>query len=177
MPTRLQCLTCTTFSAYQVDQFLDTLINFDKENIQDANLKAIRPYLDDPEFDPDLIRSKSFAAAGLCSWAVNIVRFYEVFCDVEPKRIALAKATAELNAAQEKLSKIKAMIKELDDNLAELTRQFEQATAAKLKCQQEAEATATTISLANRLVGGLTSEKVRWADSVTKFKEDEKTLG
>ena len=76
--------------------------------------------------------------------------FYEVFCDVEPKRKALAAANAELAAAQDKLSKIKAKIKELDDNLAELTRQFEEATAAKLKCQQEAESTATTISLANR---------------------------
>ena len=87
---------------------------------------------------------------GLCSWAINIVKFYEVFCDVEPKRKALAAANAELAAAQVKLSKIKAKIKELDDNLAELTRQFEEATAAKLKCQQEAEATAQTISLANR---------------------------
>ena len=58
-----------------------------------------------------------------------------------------------------------------------MTAKFEKATAAKLKCQQEAEATANTISLANRLVGGLASEKVRWAESVKKFKEDEKTLG
>ena len=68
-------------------------------------------------------------------------------------------------------------IQELDDNLAELTSQFEAATEAKLKCQREAEATALTISLANRLVGGLASEKVRWAESVGKLKEDEKTLG
>ena len=66
---------------------------------------------------------------------------------------------------------------ELDDNLAELTAQFETATAAKLKCQQEAESTAHTISLANRLVGGLVSEKVRWAESVEKFKKEEKTVG
>ena len=31
---------------------------------------------------------------------------------------------------------------------------------AKVKCQQEADATGATISLANRLVGGLASEKV-----------------
>ena len=68
-------------------------------------------------------------------------------------------------------------MQELDDNLAELTAEFEKATAAKLKCQQEAESTASTISLANRLVGGLASEKVRWAESVKKFKEDEKSLG
>lgn len=48
----------------KVDQFLDSLINFDKENIQDANLKAIEPYLSDKDFDPDFIRNKSLAAAG-----------------------------------------------------------------------------------------------------------------
>lgn len=49
---------------HQVDQFLDSLINFDKENIAEANKKAVQPYLDDKEFDPDFIRSKSAAAAG-----------------------------------------------------------------------------------------------------------------
>ena len=39
---------------------------------------------------------------------------------------------------------------ELDDNLAGLTKEFEEATSAKLRCQQEAESTANTISLANR---------------------------
>ena len=95
----------------KVDQFLESLINFDKENIHENNLAAIKPYLNDPEFDPDFIRSKSFAASGLCAWAINIVKFYEVFCDVEPKRLALAAANAELSAAKEKLAKIKAKIK------------------------------------------------------------------
>ena len=47
---------------------------------------------------------------GLCAWVINIVNFYEVFCDVEPKRKALAAANADLAAAQDKLSKIKAKI-------------------------------------------------------------------
>ena len=160
----------------KVDSFLDSLINFDKENIHESNLKAIHPYLDDPNFTADFIRAKSFAAAGLCAWVCNIVMFYHVYCDVEPKRQALAAANAELQAAQEKLTSIKAKIKQLDENLAELTAQFEKATAEKLKCQQEAESTALTISLANRLVNGLASENVRWAESVQGFKEAEKTL-
>jgi len=52
--------------------------------------------------------------------------------------------------------------------LAKLTADFEQATAEKLKCQEEADATSRTIALANRLVGGLASENVRWAESVTR---------
>ena len=96
-----------------MDQFLDSLVHFNKENIADSNLAAVRPYLENKEFDPDLVRSKSFAAAGLCAWVINIVRFYEVFCDVEPKRKALAAANAELKAAQDRLAKIKAKIKVL----------------------------------------------------------------
>ncbi|XP_066917361.1 dynein beta chain, ciliary-like [Clytia hemisphaerica] len=160
----------------KVDQFLDQLIHYDKENIPEPCLKAVNPYLADPDFNPEMIRSKSGAAAGLCAWVINIVTFYNVFCDVEPKRKALAQANAELAAAEEKLSKIKAKIKELDDNLAELTASFEEATNAKLRCQQEADRTAKTIELANRLVGGLASENVRWAESVALFKEQAKTL-
>ncbi|GCC24108.1 hypothetical protein chiPu_0002508 [Chiloscyllium punctatum] len=160
----------------KVDSFLDSLINYDKEHIPDSSLKAFRPILENAMFDPDFIRTKSIAAAGLCSWCINIVKFYEVFCEVEPKRIALAQANAELAAAQEKLAGITRMINELDDNLAKLTAEFEKATSEKLKCQQEADNTNRTISLANRLVGGLVSEKIRWGDSIAKFKEQEKTL-
>ncbi|KAM5310557.1 dynein axonemal heavy chain 9 isoform 2-T2 [Glossophaga mutica] len=160
----------------RVDAFLDSLINFDKENIHENCLKAIRPYLQDPEFNPEFMATKSYAAAGLCSWVINIVKFYEVFCDVEPKRQALSRATSDLTAAQEKLAAIKAKISHLNDNLAKLTAKFEKATADKLKCQQEAEVTAGTISLANRLVGGLASENMRWAEAVQSFKQQERKL-
>uniref|UniRef100_A0A803SVB7 Dynein axonemal heavy chain 17 n=1 Tax=Anolis carolinensis TaxID=28377 RepID=A0A803SVB7_ANOCA len=160
----------------KVDGFLDSLIHFNKENIHENCLRALQPYLQDEKFNPELVKLKSQAAAGLCSWVINIVRFYEVYCDVEPKRQALSKANAELAAAQEKLASIKAKIAHLNENLARLTAKFEIATAEKVKCQKEAEATANIISLANRLVGGLASENVRWAESVKDFKLQESAL-
>jgi len=65
-----------------VDDFLSSLINYDKENIPEVCQKAIQPYLADKEFDPDFIRSKSLAAAGLCAWVINIMKFYVVYCEV-----------------------------------------------------------------------------------------------
>lgn len=53
--------------------------------------------------------------------------------------------------------------------MANLTADFEKATADKLRCQKDADATQATIQLANRLVGGLASENVRWAESVNKY--------
>ncbi|XP_078011950.1 dynein axonemal heavy chain 17 isoform X1 [Phascolarctos cinereus] len=160
----------------KVDTFLDALKKFDKEHIPEACLKAFKPYQGNPTFDPEFIRSKSAAAAGLCSWCINIVRFYEVYCDVAPKRQALEEANAELAEAQDKLTRIKNKIAELNANLANLTAAFEKATAEKIKCQQEADATNRVISLANRLVGGLASENVRWAESVEDFKGQGITL-
>ncbi|XP_038597832.1 LOW QUALITY PROTEIN: dynein heavy chain 17, axonemal [Tachyglossus aculeatus] len=160
----------------KVDTFLDALKKFDKEHIPEACLKAFAPYQGNPTFDPEFIRSKSAAAAGLCSWCINIVRFYEVYCNVAPKRQALEEANAELAEAQDKLSRIKNKIAELNANLSMLTIEFEKATAEKIKCQQEADATNRVISLANRLVGGLASENVRWAESVESFKGQGVTL-
>lgn len=40
------------------------------------------------------------------------------------------------------------------------------ALGEKQKCQDEADATAMTIDLANRLVNGLGSEKIRWNETV-----------
>uniref|UniRef100_A0A8C9NDF6 Dynein axonemal heavy chain 17 n=1 Tax=Serinus canaria TaxID=9135 RepID=A0A8C9NDF6_SERCA len=159
----------------KADTFLASLKNYDGENIPEACLKAFEPYRNDPSFNPEFIKSKSTAAAGLCSWCLNMVRFYEVHCTVKPKRQAVADADAELAEAQARLSKIKSKIA-LNQNLATLTAQFEKATAEKIKCQQEADETNKVINLANRLVGGLASENVRWAESVEDLREQEKTL-
>ena len=104
----------------KVDAFLESLISFDKENIDKSNLDAIAPYLADPNFNEEFMKSKSLAAASLCAWAVNIVGFYNVYCDVEPKRKALDEANLELQTSQTKLRDIQAKIGELDRYLTSL---------------------------------------------------------
>ena len=160
----------------KVDQFLDSLINYDKENIHPNVLVAMEPYIKNKEFDPDFVKSKSNAAAGLCSWAINILKFYEVYCDVKPKRDALAAANKMLNDAQTKLQGIIDMVAKLEQTLIDLTNQYKAAIEAKVKCQAEADATNATISLANRLVNGLASEKIRWGNSVANMKQQAKML-
>lgn len=48
----------------------------------------------------------------------------------------------------------------------ELGAKMSVALAEKQKCQDEADTTALTIDLANRLVNGLASEKIRWAKTI-----------
>lgn len=58
-----------------MEQFLESLINYDKEHIHENCLKAVAQYLNDAEFNPDTVKTKSKAAAGLCAWVINIVRW------------------------------------------------------------------------------------------------------
>uniref|UniRef100_A0A8D2LWB2 AAA+ ATPase domain-containing protein n=1 Tax=Varanus komodoensis TaxID=61221 RepID=A0A8D2LWB2_VARKO len=158
----------------KVDEFLQSLVNFDKEHIPEATVKAVKEeYLNDPEFNPDFVRTKSSAAAGLCAWVINVIKFHEVYCEVDLKRQSLAQANTDLIMAAEKLDAIR---KKLRVNLAAFTTAFERATADKIRCQEEVNRTNKTIELANRLVKGLESENVRWAQSIAQYHEQEKTL-
>ncbi|XP_033960741.1 dynein axonemal heavy chain 11 [Pseudochaenichthys georgianus] len=163
----------------KVDDFLQALVNFDKEHIPEATVRCVREeHLSDPEFNPEFVRQKSSAAAGLCAWVINITRFHEIFvsCEVEMKRMCLSQANADLTEAAEKLEAIRKKLAELDSSLETLTTAFEKATSEKLRFQEEVNRTNKTIELANRLVKGLESENVRWAHSVAQYHEQEETL-
>ncbi|KAG8226803.1 hypothetical protein J437_LFUL002849 [Ladona fulva] len=147
-----------------------------KENIHPNIIKEIQPYLQNKDFEPEFVRSKSAAAAGLCAWVINIIKFFDVYCVVEPKRKALEQANAELAAAQEKLAIIKDKIKLLEEQLQKLTADFDKAAEEKIRCQQEADETYRTIDLANRLVNGLASENTRWAESIAGLRQQGSTL-
>lgn len=151
-----------------VDKFLEKLVNYDKKHIHPDVIKALQPYLANPEFDPEKIIAKSSAAAGLCSWVININKFYDVYLIVEPKERALMEAEQELQDARDKLQALNDRLNELEEQLNILQTEYDEALAKKQKCQDEADKTAFTIDLANRLIGGLASEKIRWTESVKR---------
>ena len=48
--------------------FLLGLQQYDKDNIDPAIVTKIRPYMEDPNFQPDTVKKASKAAYGLCCW-------------------------------------------------------------------------------------------------------------
>jgi dynein heavy chain len=49
--------------------FIESLKNFDKDNIPDKIIKSITPFMDDPGFTPDAISKASKACTAVCMWA------------------------------------------------------------------------------------------------------------
>lgn len=155
----------------KADTLLSNLVNYDKEHIAAESKKAALAYVKNPNFDPEIIKTKSSAAAGLCSWVINILKFHDVFLEVKPKRDALDAANEELRAATEKLQGLQDKVRVLEESLGKLTAEFRAATEEKLRCQKLADDTALTLDLANRLVSGFASENVRWAQEVQNLQK------
>ena len=156
------------------DKFLDQLKNFktliDQQVVDAKNFKAVRPYLELEHFTPEIISGKSKAAAGLCDWAVNIVMYYDVVSEVEPKRRELAEANAMLEDANTKLSAVQTKVAELNAQVAQLEEEFSTALNEKESAIAESELCQKKLDLANRLINALGSEGDRWALNIEQLR-------
>ena len=124
----------------------------------------------------EVIWNKSRAAAGLCEWAINIVMYFDVVSEVEPKRIELAEANAKLEEANVTLTEVQAKVAKLNAMVKDLEDQFKAANDEKEAAIRESERCQRKLGLANRLITALASEGERWALTVEQLRKDYEVL-
>ena len=163
-----------------VDKFLETLKSFKAEidagNVAAKAVEACRPYLALPHFNRDIIYNKSRAAAGMCEYALNIIKYFDVVTMIEPKRLELAEANATLAEANEKLATVQARVAELNALVAELERQFKEAEDEKNAALDEQARTKRKLELANRLINALAASAEQWKVTVEQMTKDSGVL-
>ena len=99
-------------------RFLESLKEYDKDNIPVPLMKKIRDkYINNPDFDPALIRNSSSACEGLCKWVRAIEVYDGVAKVVAPKRESLENAERELAEQMAKLNEKRAELQEVTDKL------------------------------------------------------------
>jgi len=138
----------------------------DTGGVPSVNWKEIRPYLQMEHFKVEIIEKKNSAAAGLCSWVLNIVAYYDIVITVEPKRIALREAKEKLEKANNELAEVQGKVKDLQDRLDLLTEEFDKANGDRAEAQDTADRGKTKLELAQRLTNALGSEGNRWSAGI-----------
>ncbi len=155
-----------------VGAFLNLLRSYaDIVNSGQANgdvIRAVDAYLALPNFNRDTLMRRSRAAGGICEWVRNIRRYYDVFCQVDPKRKALEKQEARLRKSVSSLATAKAHFRKVQEQLNLLTTAFTSATAKKNDALRRHEELQAKLNLAERLRRVLASEKARWESEITR---------
>ncbi len=113
----------------QPEKFLDRVLTFNGEDIEQSILDAVNKIIDDPtkKYNEKDMVGQSFAASKLCAWSVNIVTFNRIFKEVKPLQNAEAKAQEELRVAMEELAKVKEEVRKLNEMVANLREKLASA--------------------------------------------------
>ncbi|CAO2643769.1 Dynein axonemal heavy chain 2 [Lemmus lemmus] len=152
--------------------FIKSLIYFDKDNISDKVLKKIGAYCAQPDFQPDIIGRVSGAAKSLCMWVRAMELYGRLYRVVEPKRIRMNAALAQLQEKQAALAEAQEKLREVAEKLEMLKKQYDEKLAQKEELRKKSEEMELKLERAGMLVSGLAGEKARWEETVQGLEED-----
>lgn len=94
-------------------------------------LKKLKKYIDNPEFVPEVVERVSKACKSMCMWVRAMDLYARVYRTVEPKRKRLATANEELDVVMTDLKKKQANLKEVEDKIAFLQKNYDDSVTEK----------------------------------------------
>ncbi|GAA6221830.1 dynein heavy chain 1, axonemal-like [Lates japonicus] len=147
-------------------KFLESLFKYDKDNIPDNVISLVQPYIDNEEFQPASIAKVSKACTSICQWVRAMHVYHFVAKAVEPKRQALQEAQEDLAATQRILDDAKEKLAAVEGGIATLQAKYQACLAKKDELDHKYQLCETRLVRADKLIGGLADEKVRWKETV-----------
>ncbi|KAM7384052.1 hypothetical protein PAMA_011415 [Pampus argenteus] len=151
-------------------KFLENLKTYDKDNIPAPYIKKIREkFIDNPEFQPSVIKNVSSACEGLCKWVRAMEVYERVAKVVAPKKERLKLAEDELGVQMEMLAVKRGELKEVEDRLQSLNDDLEAMINKKKELESNIELCSQKLIRAEKLIGGLGGEKDRWTEAARQL--------
>ncbi len=93
--------------------FLNRLINFDKQTLNDRIYSKIRQFSKNPDFNPETVGKVSVACKSLCTWVLAIESYYEVYRRIKPKEEKVKEANYALDVMRAGLKRKQDMLSEV----------------------------------------------------------------
>jgi dynein heavy chain len=147
------------------------MIGYEKrETIPDSLIAKIKPMMEKEEMSEAKVKSASGALVAVRVWILAMITYHEVLKIVGPKRAIAEEMGSKLAVVQKNLAEKQAKVKEINDKLEKLQNEMETLIEDQKKLAADIEDCNKKLVRAEKMIGGLEGEKVRWTDTV-------KTLG
>ena len=105
-----------------LNAFLDSLVNYNRENIPKDRLAKLRNHMGKNDFDPDEIRKKVEPASDLAVWCIAMDTYARVADSVKPKKDKVARLNSELEKANTVLNEKNASLNAVKESVAKLKK-------------------------------------------------------
>ena len=156
--------------------FLQTLLNFPKEEINDETVELLQPYFRSEDFNYESAKKASGNVAGLCNWAGAMCKYHVVARDVEPKIVRLKESEQELGVAKKEQEGAEREKDKVEAALQALKEKLEEANGDMVRVQEDADTTAMKLNNAVTLIESLGGEGARWKELKMDVDREERNL-
>ena len=143
-------------------QLLEELINYKKDEITEELIERVAPKVQNEKFKPEIIKASSVACEAMCKWVHAMYNFYHVNKQVEPLRKQVSQLNSELEVSRGKLRDAKAKLKAVTDKIEALERDYESCIQRQDFLKEKINDCEVKLERAEKLIGGLGGEQVRW---------------
>jgi len=149
-------------------KFLDHLKDYDKDNIDPKVIDNIRKNFEThDDFNPEIAKGASAAAEGMCKWILAMSTYDRVAKVVAPKKLQLAAAEAEFSEVSTQLAQKRLELQEVLNKLSLLENTLKDLQEREEQLKEEVRMCEVKLDRAQKLIGGLGGEKVRWSEEET----------
>ncbi|DBA03742.1 TPA: hypothetical protein N0F65_004159 [Lagenidium giganteum] len=153
-------------------KLMEDMLKFDKDNINEKVIQQLDPYIEMEDFAPAAVRKASVACEAICMWVRAMHTYHNVAKMVEPKKIALAAAQAELDVTMRVLQDAKGRLEAVVERLAELESNYNNAVEKKDQLVRDVRQCEIRLESALKLIGLLGGEETRWAATIRQLNMD-----
>ncbi|CAK9199554.1 unnamed protein product [Sphagnum troendelagicum] len=157
-------------------QFLEKLMNYNKDLLVDALLLKIAKFTKKAEFTAEAIGKVSGACKGLCLWVRAMESYGYISKEVAPKKARLKAAQDNLARQEASLARAKAQLAEIVAKVQLLKDKYDKSISAKAELEAELDDLNVKLFRAEKLVSGLAGEKERWEASIINLEEGTRKL-
>ncbi|XP_069747277.1 cytoplasmic dynein 2 heavy chain 1 isoform X4 [Narcine bancroftii] len=127
-------------------------------------------------FDPKNAKRASAAAAPLAAWVRANVKYSYVLEKIQPLEKEQAALIENLNKTEERKQNLETKLHSVGQKVAELKEKFQIRTTEAAKLEAEVNKAQETIEAAEKLIGQLDGEHIRWIAQVAEITEELNTL-
>lgn len=152
------------------------MINYDKDNIPDALISRIKPMMESEDLSEKKVASASGALVAVRIWILAMITYHEVLKIVNPKRAIAAEMGAKLAIVQSNLAEKQAKVREINAKLEKLQNQMDELIRQEKALAADIDDCGKKLIRAEKMIGGLEGEKVRWTDTVKTLGEKQSLL-
>jgi dynein heavy chain len=150
--------------------FLSRLTGYNRDDIAPAIIRKLTPFIQDKEFVPDVIEKTSLPCRSMCMWVHAMYKYYHVAREIAPKRERLRDAEGKVADARALLEVKQARLKQVIEKVQALQKAAKDTAERKASLESQIVEAEAKLGRADQLIGGLSSERIRWEQSLQTLK-------